>query len=108
MALAPAHPEDRVGGRGVAGTHAGDELWRRWCSVVLGRVATVHQRANGEAGQHLLDVGSTKSSSVRPGEHRGYACSSNGGRWLRCSWGTALRHGGDHAELGERVSDSRR
>ena len=43
MALALAHLEDQVGGRGVAGTHAGDELWRRWCSVVLGRVATVHQ-----------------------------------------------------------------
>ena len=43
MALALAHPEDQVGGRGVTGTHAGDELWQRWCSVVLGRVATVHQ-----------------------------------------------------------------
>ena len=31
-----------------------------------------------------------------------------GGGELSGSWGTALRHGGKHAELGERVSDSRR
>ena len=70
--------------------------------------ATGHGRANPWVLQVHRSAASALVMLGRAAELRSTELVGNGGGELRCSWGMALRHGGEHAELGERVSDSRR
>ena len=106
----PCSPVSKGAGGWWRGRRSSPEVRsrRRRSSGECGVDAMVHGRRGWWA---LRAPGSKPSAMTRPGTSYG-VCSHDGGMAgggeLSGSWGTTLQHGGEHKELGDKVSGSRR